>query len=363
MNAPQIRPIVGISIGDINGIGPELIVKTFLDGRMSEICTPVLFGNNKVLNFYRKTITETNLNFNIVKDLQRLNPRQLNVFNCWEEEVAVTPGEVNEVGGRYAIASLRAAATALKENHIHALVTAPLNKKNTHQDDSPHAGHTPSLKSLFGAQDVLMLMVSENMRMALLSEHIPLSDVAAAVTRERILSKLRILRESLKKDFGIDKPRVAVLGLNPHAGDDGLAGREEIEVIKPALAEMRKNDLMAFGPYSPDAFFAHGHHERFDAVLAMYHDQGLIPFKSLSKGEGVNYTAGLSGIRTSPDHGTAMDIAGKARADEASFRESIFTAIDIFNRRMGYAEARRNPLRKMAAQVVGRIEDERIHED
>jgi 4-hydroxythreonine-4-phosphate dehydrogenase len=363
MNAPQTRPIVGISIGDINGIGPELIVKTFSDSRMAEICTPVLFGNNKVLNYYRKTLPESNLNFNITKDLQRLNPRQFNIYNCWEEEVAVTPGEVNETGGKYAIQSLRDAAAALKENRIHVLVTAPVNKKNTHQDDFPYAGHTPYLKSLFGAQDVLMLMVSENMRMALLSEHVPLADVASYVTRERILGKLRILRDSLKKDFGIDKPRVAVLGLNPHAGDDGLAGREEIEIIKPALAEMRKNDLMAFGPYSPDAFFAHAHHERFDAVLAMYHDQGLIPFKSLSKGEGVNFTAGLSGIRTSPDHGPAMDIAGKGRADESSFRESIFTAIDIYNRRMGYAEARQNPLRKMAAQVVGRMEDEKVHED
>ena len=363
MNAPQTRPVVGISIGDINGIGPELIVKTFADGRMTDICTPVVFGNNKAVNFYRKSVAEANLNFNIVKDLEKLNPRQLNVLNCWEEEVAVTPGEVNEVGGRHAILSLKAAGEALKANHIHALVTAPINKRNTHQDDFPYAGHTPYFKSLFGANDVLMLMVSDNMRMALLSEHVPVSDVASMVTRERILSKLRILRDSLKKDFGIDKPRVAVLGLNPHAGDEGLAGREEIEVIKPTLAEMRKNDLMAFGPYSPDAFFAHAHHERFDAVLAMYHDQGLIPFKSLSKGEGVNYTAGLAGIRTSPDHGPAMDIAGKGKADEASFREAIFTAIDIYNRRNGYAEARRNPLRKISAQVVGKMEDERIHLD
>lgn len=363
MNAPQIRPIVGITMGDINGIGPELIIKTFTDQRITEFCTPVIFGSNKVINFYRKSMTDVNLTLNITKDLQKLNPKQVNMFNVWEDEIPVSPGQMNEVGGTHAVKSLMAAVQALRENKLHALVTAPFHKKNVQQADFAFTGHTPYLKSVFGVQDVLMLMVADNMRVGLVTEHVPVSEVAGMITKELIAGKLRILKESLRKDFGIDKPRVAVLGLNPHAGDDGLVGKEELEKIKPALVEARKNDLMAFGPYSPDAFFAHGHHERFDAILAMYHDQGLIPFKSLAKGEGVNFTAGLPGIRTSPDHGTAMDIAGKNKADESSFRESVFTAIDIFNKRMGYAEARRNPLRKMAAQVVARMVDERIDEE
>jgi 4-hydroxythreonine-4-phosphate dehydrogenase len=361
MNATQIRPVVGISIGDINGIGPELIIKTFSDSRITEFCTPVIFGSNKVINFYRKSMPDINFSFNITKDLQKLNVKQVNVFNCWEEDLDITPGQLTNTGGQYAVKSLMAAAEALKENKIQALVTAPFHKKNVQQEDFVFTGHTPYLQSLFGSKDLLMLMVADNMRVGLVTEHVPVSEVAKFITKERILSKLRVLKDSLRKDFGIDKPRVAVLGLNPHAGDEGLVGTEEIEQIKPALADARKQlDLMAFGPYSPDAFFAHGHHERFDAVLAMYHDQGLIPFKSLAKGEGINFTAGLGSIRTSPDHGTAMDIAGKKRGDESSFREAVFSAIDIFNKRMGYAEARRNPLRKIAAQVVAKMEDERL---
>ena len=363
MNAPQIRPIIGISLGDINGIGPEIIIKTFSDQRITEFCTPVIFGSNKVINFYRKSLPDYNLNFNNVKELQKLNPKQVNIFSCWEEEINITPGQLNETGGKYAILSLQAAVQALKENKIHTLVTAPFHKKNVQSSEFPFTGHTPYLQQAFGVQDVLMLMVAQNMRIGLLTEHVPIAEVAKHITKEKIHSKLRILKESLKKDFGIDKPRIAVLGLNPHAGDEGLVGKEEVDIIRPAVIEARKNDLLVFGPYSADAFFANGNHEKFDAVLAMYHDQGLIPFKSLALGEGVNYTAGLTGIRTSPDHGTAMDIAGKDKADESSFREAIFTSIDIFNNRMGYAEARRNPLRKMAAQVVAKMEDERIEEE
>jgi 4-hydroxythreonine-4-phosphate dehydrogenase len=363
MNAPQIRPVIGITLGDINGIGPELIIKTFADQRITEFCTPVIFGSNKVINFYRKSLPDYNLTFNNAKELQKLNPKQVNIFSCWEEEINITPGQLNEIGGKYAILSLQAGVQALKENKIHALVTAPFHKKNVQSADFPFTGHTPYLKQAFGVQDVLMLMVADNMRVGLLTEHVPLAEVAKHISKEKIHSKLRILRDSLKKDFGIDKPRIAVLGLNPHAGDEGLVGKEEEEIIRPAIIEARKNDLLVFGPYSADAFFARGHHEKFDAVLAMYHDQGLIPFKSLAKSEGVNYTAGLAGIRTSPDHGTAMDIAGKNKADESSFREAIFTCIDIFNKRMGYAEARRNPMRKIAAQVVAKMVDERIEEE
>ncbi len=363
MNAPQIRPIIGISLGDINGIGPEIIIKTFSDQRITEFCTPVIFGSNKVINFYRKSLPDYNLNFNNAKELQKLNPKQVNIFSCWEEEINITPGQLNDTGAKYAILSLQAATQALKENKIHALITAPFHKKNVQSSEFKFTGHTPYLQQIFGVQDVLMLMVAQNMRVGLVTEHVPLADVAKHITKEKIHSKLRILKESLKKDFGVDKPRIAVLGLNPHAGDEGLVGKEEEEIIRPAIIEARKNDLLVFGPYSADAFFARGHHEKFDAVLAMYHDQGLIPFKSLALGEGVNYTAGLSGIRTSPDHGTAMDIAGKDKADESSFREAVFAAIDIFNNRMGYDDARRNPLRKIAAQVVAKMEDERIEEE
>jgi 4-hydroxythreonine-4-phosphate dehydrogenase len=363
MNPSQNRPVIGITMGDINGIGPELIIKTFSDQRITEFCTPVIFGSNKVINFYRKSMGDININFSQVREWGKLNTKQVNVFNCWEEEVNLNPGQLNETGGKYAVLSLKEAARALKENRIQGLVTAPFHKKNVQQSDFSHTGHTPFLKEVFGVPDVLMLMVAENMRVGLLTEHVPLKDVSALVTKEAIHSKLRILKESLRKDFGIDKPRIAVLGLNPHAGDEGLVGKEEETVIRPAVIEARKNDLLVFGPYSADAFFARGLHERFDAVLAMYHDQGLIPFKSLAIGEGVNYTAGLSGIRTSPDHGTAMDIAGKNRADESSFREAVFTCIDIYNKRMGYADARRNPIRKVAAQVVANAVDEKIEDE
>ncbi len=360
MMNPQQRPVIGITTGDLNGIGIELIIKTFSDQRLMEFCTPVIFGSNKVINFYRKSLPEYNLNFNNIREVNKLNPKQLNIFSCWEEDVAIAPGQLNEAGGGYGIKSLTAAVQALKENKIQGLVTAPLHKKNVYSDQFPFTGHTPYLKQVFGASDVLMLMTAENMRVGLVTEHIPVAEIASAIIKETILSKLRILKESLRKDFGIDKPRVAVLGLNPHAGDEGLVGKEEEAIIRPAVIEAKKNDLLVFGPYPADSFFARGAHEKFDAVLAMYHDQGLIPFKSLAKGEGVNYTAGLAAVRTSPDHGTAFDIAGKNKADEGSFREAIFTALDIINKRLGYADAHRNPLRKIAAQVVANIEDERI---
>jgi 4-hydroxythreonine-4-phosphate dehydrogenase len=363
MNIVTAKPIIGITTGDINGIGIELIIKTLSDSRLLEFMTPVVFGSNKVLNFYRKSLADININYNNLKDLSKISPKQVNVLNLWEEEIAITPGTVNEIGGKYAVSSLKAGVQALRENKIHALVTAPFSKKNVQSADFNFTGHTPFLKEVYNVPEVIMLMVAENMRVGLLSEHIPISEVPKHITKEKILAKLRILRDSLKKDFGIDHPRIAVLGLNPHAGDEGLVGNEEEQIIRPAIAEARKNNLLVFGPYSADAFFAQGNHERFDAVLAMYHDQGLIPFKSLSSGEGVNYTAGLPGIRTSPDHGTAMDIAGKGKADEGSFREALFVCLDIISKRHGWAEAHRNPLRKISAHVVGRMEDERLAEE
>lgn len=357
------KPVIGLTCGDINGIGLEIIIKTVADARLLEICTPVIFANNKVLNFYRKAIPDVNFNFSTVKDSSRINHKQVNMYNCWEEEVAVTPGLLNEVGGKYAVLSLVTAAQALKEGKLDGLVTAPIHKKNTQSAEFNFTGHTPYLKNLFGVPDVVMFMVAENMKVGLVTEHVAVKDIAQHITREAIISKLNIINNSLKKDFGIDKPRIAVLGLNPHAGDEGLIGKEDDEIIKTAVKDAKQKDVFCFGPYSPDAFFARGQYEKFDAVLAMYHDQGLIPFKSLAFGEGVNYTAGIAeGIRTSPDHGVAFDIAGKNKADETSFRQAIFTCVDIINNRREYAENRKNPLKKISAAVVARAVDQRVSE-
>jgi 4-hydroxythreonine-4-phosphate dehydrogenase len=361
MNATQPRPLIGISVGDINGIGTELIIKTFSDHRLLELCTPVIFASNKIINFYRKSIPEISFNYQSTREYNRISPRQVNIFNCWEEEVAISPGQLTEAGGIYAVKSLTAAVEALKLNKIQGLVTAPIHKKNIQSADFRFTGHTPFLKSSFGVNDVLMLMSAENMRVGLVTEHVPVSEIASNITRERVLSKLNILKDSLQKDFGIDKPKIAVLGLNPHAGDEGLIGREEEEIIKPAIKDA-KHSMLVFGPYSADAFFARHQYRKFDAVLAMYHDQGLIPFKSFATDDGINYTAGLPAVRTSPDHGTAFDIAGKNKADTASFLAAIYACIDIVNTRNGYAENRRNPLKKMTPAVLANAEDEKLEE-
>ena len=356
------RPVIGISCGDINGIGIELIIKTVSDTRLLDICTPVIFSSNKALNFYRKSIPEINFNFSTIKEANRVNHKQVNLFSCWEDEVAIVPGQLTDIGGKYAVLSLVTAAQALKEGKIDGLVTAPIHKKNTQSVEFNFTGHTPYLKNLFGVQDVLMFMVADNMRVGLVTEHVPVNEIAQHITREAILSKLQLMNHSLKRDFLITKPRIAVLGLNPHAGDEGLIGKEEEEIIRPAIKEAKQRDIFCFGPYSADAFFAHGSHEKFDGVLAMYHDQGLIPFKSLALGEGVNYSAGLEKVRTSPDHGVAFDIAGKNKADESSFREAIFKCVDIIRNRKEYEEQMKNPLKKISARMVANAVDEKITE-
>lgn len=355
------KPVIGITCGDINGIGTELIIKTFSDHRILEQCTPVIFASNKLINFYKKSIPEVHFNYQSIKDFAKVNPKQINIYNCWEEEMAINPGQLNDMGGKYAVISLLAAAEALKSGHIKGLVTAPIHKKNVQSADFSFTGHTPFLKNVVQAKDVLMMLYAENIRVALVTEHLPVATVAQHVTRAAILSKLELLHSSLRRDFGIDKPRIAVLGLNPHAGDEGLIGNEEEQVIKPALKDARQN-MLVFGPYSSDAFFAKRSYLQFDAVLAMYHDQGLIPFKTLAFGEGVNYTAGLPFVRTSPDHGTAFDIAGKNQADATSFTNAVFECVDIINRRNEYDERNRNPMRKITAEVLKNVEDEKIDE-
>ncbi|MEO5501838.1 MAG: 4-hydroxythreonine-4-phosphate dehydrogenase PdxA [Ginsengibacter sp.] len=349
---PSKKPVIGVTCGDLNGIGPELIIKTFSDARLLEFCTPVIFANNKVINFYKKGIEGANITFTIIKDFSRINHKQVNLLNVWEEEVPIVAGELNEQGGSYAVKSLLAASEAARNGDIQMIVTAPIHKKNVYSEGFPFTGHTPYLKHFFGAKDVVMLMVAGGFRVGLVTEHVPVKEISQNITRELILSKLLILHAALKKDFNIIKPKIAVLALNPHAGDDGLIGDEEETIIKPAIRDGKQRDMLVFGPFAADAFFARGAYREFDAILAMYHDQGLIPFKSLAFEEGVNFTAGLEIVRVSPDHGTAFDIAGKNMADAASFTASLFCGLDILNNRNRYAEEHANPLKKMSESVI-----------
>lgn len=343
---PENRAIIGITTGDINGIGIELIIKTFSDARMMELCTPVIFGSNKALNFYRKIMGDINFPYQSIRDFTKLVHKHINLFTCWDEEVLITPGLCNETGGKYAIRSLMVATQCLTERSIQGLVTAPLSKANIQGPDFRYTGHTPFLRDAFGARDVLMLMVAESLKVGLVTEHIPIAEIAGAISKETVLSKIFLLKDCLVRDFGIEKPRIAVLGLNPHAGDGGLIGTEEKKVLEPAIQDARNSGLLCFGPFSADGFFGRQHYREFSAVLSLYHDQGLIPFKSLSPEPGVNYTAGLPVVRTSPDHGTAFDIAGKNLGDERSFRQAVFTCVDILRNRRTYEENTRNPLKK-----------------
>jgi len=318
MSIETQKPIIGFSCGDLNGIGLEIILKTLSDGRLLDFCTPVIFASSKSVNFYRKSLPESNFSYASGRDFSKLNPKQVNIYSCWEEEVVITPGQLNDIGGKYALLSLEAAGQALKEGHIDGLVTAPIHKKNIQSETFNYSGHTPYFKNLFGVKDVLMFMVAENIRIGLLTEHVTISEVHKYITVDGIMSKLKMMHASLQQDFSIDKPKIAVLGLNPHAGDEGLIGKEELEIIKPAIAEARKNNMLVFGPYSADAFFARGQYEKFDAVLAMYHDQGLPVLKHASFGAGVNVTLGLPILRTSVDHGTALALAGTGRIEIGS---------------------------------------------
>lgn len=360
MNIELQKPIIGFSSGDINGIGIEILIKALSDVRIFDMCSPVIFASSKSINFYKKFLPDITFSVQVIKDFTRMPNRQIAIMQSWEEDVMVTPGQLNETGGKYAWQSLKQATQALKDGHIQGLITAPIHKKNIQSEEFNYSGHTPFLKANFEVDDVVMILAAENLRVALVTEHVPVSEIAQHITKQNIISKLKILYASLRKDFGIDKPKIAVLGLNPHAGDEGLVGTEEETVIKPAIKEARQNNVLAFGPYSADAFFARGSYQEFDAVLAMYHDQGLIPFKSLAMGNTVNFTAGLPVVRTSPDHGTAFDIAGKGIADATSLLSATYACIDIVRRRANYDEAHANPVRRMSNRVLANVEDERI---
>lgn len=335
--------IIGISQGDINGIGLEVILKTLIEPGIAEICTPVLFSSQKTVSYYRKVLGLEEFNFNPIRDLSQINHKKANVFVCYEEEVNIEMGKETETGGKYAYLSLERATQALLDKQIDALVTAPINKHNIQSEEFKFVGHTEYLGSKLQGEPLMILCNENGLRVALVTGHIPISEVASKISVEAVSKKIITLCDSLVKDFGIRKPKIAVLGLNPHAGDNGVIGPEDKEIIIKAIEQVKLNALV-YGPYSADGFFGSGAHEKFDAVLAMYHDQGLIPFKTLSFNEGVNYTAGLSAIRTSPDHGTAYEIAGKNTANEQSFKKAIYTAIDIYRSRKLFAEVTENPL-------------------
>jgi 4-hydroxythreonine-4-phosphate dehydrogenase len=337
------KVIVGISQGDINGIGLEVVLKTLLEPGIADICTPVLFSSQKTVSYYRKVLGLEEFSFNPMREFSQINSKKVNVFVCYEEEVNIEMGKLTEVGGKYAYISLEKATQALLDKNIDVLVTAPINKSNIQGDNFKFVGHTEYLGSMLSG-DPLMLMCSENgLRIAVATGHIPLKEVHSKLTIDGVARKILQLHESLIKDFGVRKPKIAVLGLNPHAGDGGAIGNEDKEIIIPSIEKAKTNGLV-YGPYSADAFFGNGTYKQFDAVLAMYHDQGLIPFKTIAFNEGVNFTAGLNAVRTSPDHGTGYDIAGKNQANEQSFKRAMYAAIDIFKNRQLHAEITENPL-------------------
>ena len=335
---------IGISIGDVNGIGLEVIIKTLADSRMMEYCTPIVYGHTKVASFHRKAINITDFAFNVITTPAQANPKRANMINCWEEDVKIEIGTSTPTGGKYAFLSLERATKDLVEGSIDALVTAPINKHNIQSDSFAFAGHTEYLQEKASAKDSLMFLISDELRIGVVTGHIPVADIAGKVTTQSILSKLKLMNASLKTDFWIRKPKIAILGLNPHAGDNGLIGKEELDTIIPAIQQANAAGILAMGPYPADGFFAGDTYKKFDAILAMYHDQGLIPFKHIAFETGVNFTAGLNVVRTSPDHGTAYDIAGQDKASEASFREALFAAIHIVKRRRESAELSENTL-------------------
>ena len=337
---------VGITQGDVNGIGYEVILKTFAEPAMFELCTPIVYGSPKVAAYHRKAL-DLPTNFSIINSAKDAEPDRLSIVNCNEDEVKVELSKPTEEGGRAALDALEKAVEEYKAGLIDVLVTAPINKHTIQSEEFSFPGHTEFLENALGkGQKALMILMKDDFRVALVTGHIPVSQIASTITKELIEEKIKIFNHSLKQDFAIGAPRIAVLSLNPHAGDEGLLGTEEQEIILPAIEEMRAQGIFCFGPYPSDGFMGSGNYTRFDGILAMYHDQGLTPFKALAMDEGVNYTAGLPVVRTSPAHGTAYDIAGKGVASEDSFRQAIYVAIDVFRNRQRERVARANPLRK-----------------
>lgn len=335
---------VGISVGDLNGIGPEIILKTFTDNRMFDFCTPVVFANSKSMNFFKKNL-RLKAPIHSIKNTENIVDGKLNVVDVWEETIQIEPGKEDATIGSYAIKSLESATQALKNESVDVLVTAPIHKTAIQSDTFKFPGHTDYLNQELEGNS-LMFMVTDDLKIGLLTDHVALTDVVKNLTPGIISQKISTIHESLIKDFGIIKPKIAVLGINPHTGDNGVIGKEDDEILRPTLEKIKIAGKLVFGPYAADSFFGSNTYKQFDAIVATYHDQGLIPFKTLSFGQGVNYTAGLNKIRTSPDHGTAFEIAGKGIADANSFTEAIFRAINIYKTRSIHSEISQNPLKK-----------------
>lgn len=350
--------VIGITQGDINGIGYEVILKTLSESRVLDAFVPVIYGSPKVAAFHRKQLDIQGINLNIINSVEELNPKRINIINCSDDEIKVELGRSTEEAGKAAFAALEQATEDLKKGALDAIVTAPINKKNIQSADFHFPGHTEYLEEKFGTgTPSLMLLMNDVMRVAVVTGHIPVAEVSNALTKELIIEKLLVFNKALKQDFMIVRPRIAVLGLNPHAGDEGVIGDEEQKTIIPALKEAEKQGVVCVGPYAADGFFGSGQFSKFDGILAMYHDQGLIPFKTISMDSGVNFTAGLSVIRTSPAHGTAYDLAGKNMASEDSFRQAIYTACDIYQNRMINKEITANPLKvEKRVERGGRVE-------
>jgi 4-hydroxythreonine-4-phosphate dehydrogenase len=339
---------IGISIGDVNGIGPEVVIKAFSDPQILVDCTPVIYGSTKTMAIHKKTLEEIEFNYHRVEDAAEAQRGKVNIVAVWKEEVEIKFGEANATGGTYALKSLEAATRDLAAGKVDVLVTAPISKDTIQQAGFNFPGHTEYLADMAGVDEAVMMMVSDNLRVALVTSHIPLNKVAETITKDRIVKKLQQFEASLKKDFGIIRPRIAVLGLNPHAGEHGKLGAEEGDTINPAINQANRDGILVFGPYPADGFFGSRLYSQFDGVLAMYHDQGLTGFKSIAFDSGVNFTAGLPIVRTSPDHGTAFDIAGKGVASEQSFRSAVYLAMDVFRTRQFIKEIHANPLEERA---------------
>lgn len=337
---------IGITIGDVNGIGPEVIIRTLKDKRIADRFIPIIYGSTKVISYYRNIVEEKDFNTSYFDGFKKLYPGKIYVKNCWENKVNISVGKATEDGGKFAQFALQEIVKDAKAGYLDAIVTAPINKHTMAESGFKYPGHTEYFADSFEVKESLMMMVSHGLKVALATNHLPLSQVNSNLTKEKIIKKLVLLDASLRRDFGIEKPNIAILGLNPHAGDNGTLGKEEIDIIKPVVIEAKKNDMFVAGPYPADGFFGSGMFKKFDAVLAMYHDQGLIPFKALSFGSGVNFTAGLPIVRTSPDHGTAYDLVGTGTADVSSFRNAILLAMDICNYNRDHKEMHKNPLKK-----------------
>jgi 4-hydroxythreonine-4-phosphate dehydrogenase len=345
---------VGITIGDINGIGPEVIIKALRDNRILVDCTPIIYGSTKTMSYHKKAIRDDEFVYQSCRNAEEAVAKKINIVNVWNDEIKFDLGHGPEVGGKYAFLSLERATEDLASNKIDVLVTAPISKEAISKAGFQFPGHTEYLAHLSGMDEALMVMVGPNLKVALVTSHIALKDVSTALTREKVFAKIKALEQSLKKDFGIIRPKIAVLGLNPHAGENGKMGTEEAEIISPAIHQAQGEDILAFGPYPADGFFGSELLGKFDAILAMYHDQGLTAFKALAFEEGVNYTAGLPIVRTSPDHGTAFDITGQDKASGQSLRSAIYLALDVYRKRQFVKEIAANPL-----QEQKRVEDKR----